>query len=360
MASRYQYDFKNKIEIGRGAFGQVYKLLDIKSKKWVAMKVVANFGSTDTEVDVLKQYKSPFIVQFIEKIDSMFSKLIIMEYCPQGSLQDILNRKKSALSEFSIQQIMRDVLRGLDYLHSKNILHRDIKPGNILLGTDGHYKLTDFGVSKNIDFTVANTVCGTPLFIAPEICKASVQQYNAKCDIYVYSTGITALYLAVFENIFKANKDIITAIVNLKTSKNLNNDLNKILKDSSYSDVFIKFIQRCAVIVPLNRYSAKQLLIDDQFINSKLKRKTNHKKTVIIMTTIAKRKVVMMKKKQIKVSGTIKKQMTKKWKHEEMVGCRQTVQTNAARKRREIRKKKKVEKIRRIKKIKKTKKTKKI
>ena len=272
----YTYDFENKIEFGRGSFGKVYKVLDKKWNKWVAMKVVSNFDSPDAEINLLTQCRSPFIVQFVEKIDSKYcpqgSTSIIMEYCPQGSLQDILNRKKSGFSELSIREIMRDVLQGLDYLHSKNILHRDIKPHNILFGTDGHYKLTDFGESKSIDLTVAGTYCGTELFMSPEICDASVKQYNAKCDIY--STGITAMYLAVFTNNFKTYQDLISAMNKLKTSKNFNSDLNKIFKDSSasYSDAFMKFIKRCTVIVPLDRYSAKQLLIDDEFINLKLEK----------------------------------------------------------------------------------------
>eukprot|EP01083_Nonionella_stella_P126110 381544_1 len=110
------YDFQNKQQVGRGAFGVVYKVRDTTNGKWVAVKAVSNFASTNKEIQLLKECKSQFIVQFIEKMDQGFSTLIIMEYCSKGSLDDILTRTKKSLNELQIKFIMSHILRGLIYL----------------------------------------------------------------------------------------------------------------------------------------------------------------------------------------------------------------------------------------------------
>ena len=102
-----------------------------------------------------------------------------------------------------------------------------------------------------------------PLFIAPEIIDASVKHYNAKCDIYI--VGITAVYLVIFKN--NTNEKTLIAINNLKKGNDFDINLSNILTNSS--GVVIKFIKKCIVIKPLNRYSARQLLSGDAFIKSK-------------------------------------------------------------------------------------------
>eukprot|EP01083_Nonionella_stella_P161581 529467_1 len=237
MAQSIVYDFQNKQEIGRGAFGKVFKVKDTTNGKWIAVKAVSNFTSTNNEIKLLKECKSPFIVQFIDRIEQGFSTLIIMEYCSKGSLDDILKRSQKSFNELKIKGIMRHVLRGLRYLHSRKILHRDIKPGNILLGDDHRYKLSDFGLSKNIDMSVASTFCGSPLFMAPEILNSSIDVYNQKCD--VYSLGITAIHLFIYCN--KLNKEILM----INKIKQNTSTLEALVK--SDNNHFIDFIQKCIV-----------------------------------------------------------------------------------------------------------------
>ncbi|CAL1274141.1 unnamed protein product [Larinioides sclopetarius] len=121
---------------------------------------------------------------------------ICMEYCGGGSLQDIYHIT-GPLSELQIAYACKETLKGLEYLHSLGMMHRDIKGANILLTDEGDVKLADFGVSAQITATISKrkSFIGTPYWMAPEV--AAVERkggYNQQCDIW--AVGITAIELA--------------------------------------------------------------------------------------------------------------------------------------------------------------------
>ena len=106
---------------------------------------------------------------------------IVMEFCGAGSVLDIMKLRGhywnmprgevKTLTEDEIATVLSDTLKGLEYLHLRKKIHRDIKAGNILLNMEGHAKLADFGVAGQLTDTMAkrNTVIGTPFWMAPEV-----------------------------------------------------------------------------------------------------------------------------------------------------------------------------------------------
>lgn len=93
-------------------------------------------------------------------IEFIFIK-IVMEYCGAGSVSDIMRLRKKTLTEDEISTVSRDTLKGLEYLHARKKIHRDIKAGNILLNSEGYAKLADFGVAGQltVSFLITILVC---------------------------------------------------------------------------------------------------------------------------------------------------------------------------------------------------------
>jgi serine/threonine protein kinase len=133
------------------------------------------------------------VVKFYETFESNHHILIIMEYISCGDLLTFV-RKRTKLSEKIAKFIFRQIIEALQYIHSKNIIHRDIKLDNILIDLNNTIKLCDFGVSKQIKNKEAVfDQCGTPAYIAPEILRnEGFQGFSAD----IWSAGIV-LYAMV-------------------------------------------------------------------------------------------------------------------------------------------------------------------
>lgn len=180
-----------------------------------------------------------------------------MELCDAGSVADVMKMCHTTMTEQMIASICQHVLKGLDYLHSKNKIHRDIKAGNILLNHRGESKIADFGVAGQLSDAVSKrvTVIGTPYWMAPEVIQGD--GYGVNADIW--SLGITCIEMAQGHPPFN-NIPPIRAIFMIPSRPP-----PKLDNQDKYSYEFRAFIARCLTKNPSNRPSAKDLL-DDPFI----------------------------------------------------------------------------------------------
>ena len=167
--------------IGRGNFGKVCLVKKIGTEELYAMKILKKKVieekkqrcHTITEKIVLESSKCPFIVKLFYAFQTPIKLYMVMEYMNGGELFFHL-AKDGTFSEIRAKFYIGEILIGLNYLHANGIIYRDLKPENILLDSEGHIRLTDFGLSKSgIDATnpKAYTFCGTPEYLAPEILK---------------------------------------------------------------------------------------------------------------------------------------------------------------------------------------------
>ena len=194
-------DFKEKI--GEGAYGDVYR-----GYLWgqeVAIKQIRLDGGTGQadeetvrefrrEMKIMKHLRHPNVVEFLGACISEQSLCLLTEYMPNGSLEDHLTRLRREgrrMRESRVVSLSLDVVKGLNWLHHKGIIHRDLKSANILLDAAGKCKISDFGLShvrrrRDDSMDGYHGVAGTPSYIAPEVLMG--REYGVKAD--VYSLGV--------------------------------------------------------------------------------------------------------------------------------------------------------------------------
>jgi len=178
--------------IGQGGNGIVHEALDLVLNRTVAVKLLSeSIGDNLSRIeDFLREARTaailnhPNIVTIHDTGQSGSKYFIVMEYVAGESLKNVLENR-TTLPLIQILNLARQICLGLDYAHRKGILHRDIKPGNILVDRDGNVKITDFGLARfATEISHERSVSGTPSYMSPEQIQGL--QTDHRTDIYSF------------------------------------------------------------------------------------------------------------------------------------------------------------------------------
>ena len=308
-------DFQVVRPLGKGNFGAVYLVTSKLTNKLYAMKEIQTskyksqeeVNQVEKEIKLLENLRHPHVITYFNSFKQNGNIYIVIEYINGGSLEDLLVKnikQQKKIDEKTLWDLLIQSLSGLLYLHEKRkIIHRDIKPDNLLLDSEGHLKISDFGVSAiksdEVDDLLKchGTVAGPIQFMAPEMCLGDA--YDFKSDIYML--GLTFWFMAS-NNLPERKLSLGPLIIPIKNpnaklpdcySEVLKGFINSLLKPPeerpSTSEAYyqaisfysIKYLQTTSIcstllcfnsIVPINQYfggdKVKNFILSDEANNT--------------------------------------------------------------------------------------------
>jgi serine/threonine protein kinase/formylglycine-generating enzyme required for sulfatase activity len=232
-------------EIGRGGMGAVYKALHPQFKKLIAIKEVRADLANDPEIrrrfeqeiELLAQLPThPNIVTVRDALIWEGKLYIIMDYIEGSTLGDLI--KQGAVESNRAATLLEQILSGLEAIHSRGIVHRDLKTGNILLDKDGNAYITDFGIAEYAHRQSSGAVMATPRYAAPELLDANLRRSGTDQQIDIYATGMLTYEIMLGEEGFRrAFPEVYDGIKGNEAEKWLRWHKNLALSARNLSDI---------------------------------------------------------------------------------------------------------------------------
>eukprot|EP01130_Rhizamoeba_saxonica_P010126 TRINITY_DN4152_c0_g1_i2.p1 TRINITY_DN4152_c0_g1~~TRINITY_DN4152_c0_g1_i2.p1 ORF type:complete len:367 (+),score=76.51 TRINITY_DN4152_c0_g1_i2:564-1664(+) len=255
--------------VGKGGYGTVYigKPKDKElhgSDVRVAIKVFKkiskmsnhSYHNIANEVDLLDECKSDFIVYHIRSFHFKDEIWMVMEYCDAGSLRDFV---EYSLDPGSIACIITQIVKGLSLMHSKNLIHRDVKSDNVLLNVDGTVKLGDFGLATKIYSKRSKaTLAGSKFWIAPEMLR--YEGYDYPVDIW--ALGCTLVEMMTGQPpYYKSTKTSLDALfLTAYQGRDMDIPFESTANGREWTSEIYDFLDKCLEFVPEDRSSITELL----------------------------------------------------------------------------------------------------
>jgi len=253
-----QGNFKLLEQLGKGSYGRVFKVRKQNTGQIAAVKQIPlpkdsrQVQSIEREISLMENLTHDCIVQYSGTERNEKYIYIFMEYCSEGSLQQMLD-KESIFPEPLIKAYTKQILEGLAYLHTNNIVHRDLKCGNILVDHLGKLKLADFGCSKiirELESQQMHSFKGTIHFMAPEVVDHAY--YSDKSDIWALGVMLIQMLTGKPPFIHYADRmQLMNCIRNLKQPPAFPTNISEELR---------QFLSSCLAINPEERKSCQELL----------------------------------------------------------------------------------------------------
>lgn len=237
--------------LGKGAYGNVYVISD--GKKEYAGKIIKkskiSMEQKVNEIKIHETLNNQNIVNLIDEFETPDYFVIILDNCEHGDMKHLIKARRR-LTETEVKYYALNILKGIEYLHSQNIIHRDIKLANVLLcGNKLTPKITDFGLAKLlVNGNCVKQVAGTPNYIAPEVIDKKCYSYSV--DIWSYGVLVYALLFG--KPAFETN-DIKTTYYRIR------HGIYYFKPDINVSDYAKDFIKLILVVNPDKRATIEQL-----------------------------------------------------------------------------------------------------
>ena len=189
-------DYELLEQIGRGGMGVVFRARDTRLHRIVALKLIltgklasdVEVKRFQTEAEAAAQLEHPNITPIYEVGESEGRHFFAMKLMEGGALSERISNLKSPISNGDAARLLATAARAIHYAHQRGILHRDLKPGNILLDANGEPAVTDFGLARRIEgdseLTLSGAVLGSPCYMAPEQAAGHSHEVTIAADIY--------------------------------------------------------------------------------------------------------------------------------------------------------------------------------